>query len=417
MILFGLRAKYLTALAWFYHSTCILVQARNILFQELLEPMKRRTMPKLNFLSACIVLLVASEVLCQNSQSALDQRTTRPLNMLVLGDSILWGQGLKAEHKSWYHVKLWLEKNTGRRVIERIEAHSGAVIQRGSLTNNLTSTNREVNAGFPSVHDEIDSALQFYSDGSRIDLVLVSGCGNDVGVQNLLNASKIEEVDDMTRAKCGTPMESLLRRIAAAFPAAQVIVTGYYPFFSDQTRNDFILKALARRFFTTQRDHSTMSSKEVFERLKVNSKQWYEASNKTLAHAVQKINDEIGGNRRRFVFARIEFPSDHSFAAPETRLWGFNRSPFKMMLVILSFGKILLPSNDEMRKQRTASCNEVYREQPNETPEQKKERKAQRLYCRYAALGHPNKKGALLYAETITSILKSTIGVAALSAP
>jgi hypothetical protein len=54
--------------------------------------------------------------------------------------------------------------------------------------------------------------------------------------QNLLNASKVEEVDGMTRAKCGTPMERLLRRITAVFPA-QVIVTGYYPFFSDQTRN------------------------------------------------------------------------------------------------------------------------------------------------------------------------------------
>jgi hypothetical protein len=379
--------------------------------------MKLQTVAKLNFLSACVLLLVASAVFCQNPQSVPDQRTTRPLNMLVLGDSILWGQGLKAEHKSWYHVKLWLEKNTGRPVIARIEAHSGAVIERDSLTDNLTSTNREVNAGLPTVHDEIDSALRFYSDGSQIDLVLVSGCGNDVGIQNLLNASKVEEVDDMTRAKCGVPMEHLLRRITTVFTAAQVIVTGYYPFFSDQTRNDFILKALARRFFKTQRDSTNMSSKEVFERLKVNSKQWYETSNKTLADAVQKVNDEIGGNRRRVAFARIEFPPDHSFAAPKTRLWGFNRSPFRMMVVILSFGKILLPSNDEMRKERAASCNDVHKEQSNETPEQEKERKAQRLYCRYAALGHPNKKGALLYAETITSILKSTIGVAALSAP
>jgi hypothetical protein len=337
--------------------------------------------------------------------------------MLVLGDSILWGQGLKAEHKSWYHVKLWLEKNTGRPVIERIEAHSGAVIQRGSVTDNLSSTNREVNLALPTLHDEIDSALQFYANGSLIDLVLVSGCGNDVGVQNLLNASKTEEVDDMTRAKCGTPMEGLLRRIIGVFPSAQVILTGYYPFFTDQTRNDFIVKAMARRFFKTQHNNAKMTSNEVFERLKVNSKQWYETSNKTLADAVQKVNHEIGGSRRRVVFARIEFPSDASFAAPQTHLWGFNRSPFRMMLVIVSFGKLLLPSNDETRKQRTASCNELYREQPNETLEQKKDRKARRLYCRYAALGHPNKKGALLYAETITSILESTIGVAALSAP
>jgi hypothetical protein len=174
---------------------------------------------------------------------------------------------------------------------------------------------------------------------------------------------------------------------------------------------------MARRFFKTQHNNSKMTSNEVFERLKVNSKQWYETSNKTLADAVQKVNHEISGSRRRVVFGRIEFPSDHSFAAPQTHLWGFNRSPFRMMLMFLSFGKILLPSNDETRKQRTASCNELYREQPNETLEQKKDRKARRLYCRYAALGHPNKKGALLYAATIISILESTIGVAALSAP
>jgi lysophospholipase L1-like esterase len=378
--------------------------------------MKVLTIPKFKLLSACLVLLVASDVFCQNPQNPSDQRTTRPLNMLVLGDSILWGQGLKPEHKSWHFVKLWLETNTGRPVIERIEAHSGAVIERGSLTDNLTSANREVNLGLPTVNDEIDSALQFYSDGSRIDLILLSGCGNDVGVQNLLNSSKIEEVDDMTRAKCGTPVEKLLRRITAVFPSAQIIVTGYYPFFSGETRNDFVVKAMARRFFKTQRDSVKMSSKEVFERLKVNSKRWYETSNKTLADAVQKVNAEVGGSRRRVEFAQIEFPSDHSFGAPQTRLWGFNRSPFRMMFVILSFGRILLPSNDETRKQRTASCNELYREQPGETTEQKKERKGLRLYCRYAALGHPNRKGALLYADSIISILKSTNGVAAFSA-
>jgi hypothetical protein len=72
---------------------------------------------------------------------------------VVLGDSILWGQGLKKEHKITHHVKLWLEKNTGRPVIERIEAHSGAVIERGSLTDNHTSSNREVNVGLPTIND------------------------------------------------------------------------------------------------------------------------------------------------------------------------------------------------------------------------------------------------------------------------
>jgi lysophospholipase L1-like esterase len=368
--------------------------------------MKLATRRRLSVLAVWIVLCASPSALCQSVQN--QQQDHRPLHLLVLGDSILWGQGLKAEHKAWYQVKLWLEKNTGRRVVERIEAHSGAVIERSSLTDNLTSINSEVNLGLPTINDELDEAARFYSDPSQVDLVLVSGCGNDVGVQNFLNASRTSEVDDMTNAKCGKPVESLLRRIATTFPAARIIIAGYYPFFSAETRNDFIVKAFARRFFKSQPDGvPRMSSREVFERLKVNSRQWHQTSNIRLAEAARSINAEMGSERVMFV--KILFPPVYSFAAPKTHLWGFNRSPFRMALLFLSFGKVLLPSNDEVRKERTASCNEVYKEPPHETAEEKKERKALRLFCRYAALGHPNKKGAMLYANAITDVLKSNL--------
>ena len=371
---------------------------------------------KLNYFAFCFILLAAPTILGQEIRIASDRKVARPLNLLVLGDSILWGQGLKAEHKSFYYVKVWLEKNTGRQIVERIEAHSGAVIEESSVTDKRRSSNPEVNLGLPTINDQIDSALRFYSDSSEVDLVLVSGCGNDVGVQNLLNAANTGEVDEMTEAKCGKPVENLPRRITIAFPAAQVIVTGYYPFFSDETRNDFVVKALARRFFKTQADGaSRMSNKEVFERLKLNSKQWVEASNINLSEAVRRINSEMGNER--VIFAKIEFPAAYSFAAPKTHLWGFNRSPFRLALLFLSFGKVLLPTNDDMRKQRIASCNELYREKPGETVEQNKERKALRLFCRYAALGHPNKKGALLYADAITNALKSTVLLRAATTP
>jgi len=151
-----------------------------------------------------------------------------------------------------------------------------------------------------------------------------------------------------------------------------------------------------------------MSSKEVRERLTANSGEWYQASNKMLGEAVRKVNAELGESRERVMFARIEFPPDYAFAAHHTRLWGLNRSPFRMMMVVLSFGKILLPSNDEVRQDRTASCNEVFRRQLDETPERKKERQTRLMLCRYAALGHPNRKGALLYADAITDLLKTT---------
>ena len=354
-----------------------------------------------------ILFFAVSTALSQEVQTGSNQQSVRPLQMLVLGDSILWGQGLKTDNKTWHHVKVWLEQSTGRQVVERIEAHSGAVIERSALTDDLTSSNSEVNLGLPTINDQIDNAMRFYSDPSTVDLVLLSGCGNDVGVQKLLDASSTGEVDDMTKAKCRRPVERILRRITTAFPAAQVILTGYYPFFSEETRNDFVLKGLAHRFFKSQRDDGNvrMSSKEVFDRLKVNSTYWHQASNTTLAEAVSTINAELG--QQRIVFVEVEFPAAYSFAAPQTHLWGFNRSPFRMALLFLSFGKVLLPTNDDVRKQRSASCDDLYKKEQDETAEQKGNRKALLLFCRYASLGHPNRKGAQLYADSITKVLKS----------
>jgi hypothetical protein len=243
--------------------------------------------------------------------------------------------------------------------------------------------------------------------------VLVSGCANDVGTQNLLNATATEQIDEMTKAKCGLPMEKLLRRITTSFPAARVIVTGYYPFFSEKTRNDFILKALARRFLKIIPGTSTFSRKELLPRLTANSNAWYRASNNALSQAVQNVNS--GLHREQVMFAKIEFSPEHSFAAPQSHLWQFNRSPFRMVLVLLSFGKILLPTNDEVRKQRSASCTEYFKRQPSETDVQKNEREQRRMLCRYAALGHPNRKGALLYSEAILKLLKTPFTVTASS--
>lgn len=366
---------------------------------------------RVTFAATCVVVFAAVTVF---SQTSTDQQTGRPLNMLVLGDSILWGQGLKTEHKSWYHVKVWLETTTGRAVIEKVEAHSGAIIERSSAPETLTITNPEVGVAAPTLNEELDDAERFYSN-RLVDVVLVSGCANDVGTRNLLNATATEQIDEMTKAKCGLPMEKLLRRITTSFPAARVIVTGYYPFFSEKTRNDFILKALVRRFFKIIPGTPTLSSKELLARLTVNSNAWYRASNNALSQAVRNVNS--GLHREQVMFAKIEFSPEHSFAAPQSRLWQFNRSPFRMVLVLLSFGKILLPTNDEVRKQRSASCREFFKRQPSETDAQKKEREQRRLLCRYAALGHPNRKGALLYAEAILKLLETPSAVTASSSP
>ena len=72
-----------------------------------------------------------------------------PMQMLVLGDSIMWGQGLKPEQKFSWRVKCWLQEKTGREVQTRIEAHSGALLAGASSTPlRFNSNDGEVNLPF-----------------------------------------------------------------------------------------------------------------------------------------------------------------------------------------------------------------------------------------------------------------------------
>jgi lysophospholipase L1-like esterase len=378
----------------------VLLNTLNSLFD-----MNQMTIRTMKITSALLVLLVVIPAHGQQIPGVSYPRDAKPYHLLVLGDSITWGQGLKKEHKAWHQVKVWLEKQVGRPVVERVEAHSGAVIDGGPTREIKLPGDSEVSLGFPSIYEQVDNARRFYSDGSAVDLVLVSGCANDAGTETFLNAANSEELHRLAEQKCRPLMESLLRKVTSSFPVAQVIVVGYYPFFSEKTPNDLVTRTLARSLFkSTRPDAPTMDSKQVFARLAANSREWYSASDKSLSQAVGNINVELGSDR--VAFAKINFLPEYSFATKETRLWGFNRSPFRMMLVFLSMGRIKLPINDEVSGQRKASCDRFYRASADETVDQKRERKSKRLLCQYAALGHPNRKGATLYANAIVDQLK-----------
>jgi lysophospholipase L1-like esterase len=324
-------------------------------------------------------------------------------NLLVLGDSISWGQGLRDEHKAWYQVKTWLETTAGRKVSERVEAHSGAVI--GSIGDSgadpIPPLDAEVSRGVPSVNGQIDNALRSYADPTKVDLVLVDGCINDLDARRLLNAANAPAgIVELAQEKCGPPVEALLTRIAASFPNAHVIITGYYPILSEKTANDFFMRALAKRLYTGS---EPMNDKQLRARLIEISREWYHASNRMLAAATEKVDAQLAakGSRQRAAFAEIAFLPEHSFAAPQSRLWSFDASAIRKLLVILTLGRVTLNTNDERRNQRGTSCKETYRRSAGETKEQKKTREARLLQCRLAAIGHPNRKGAAMYAEAI----------------
>ena len=358
---------------------------------------------------AAIIFISSLPVYNQNLKPVSDNKSDPgPFNLLVLGDSITWGQGLRDEHKAWYQVKTWLEDSAGRKVSERVEAHSGAVIGSpgDSGGNPVPPLDGEVNRGLPSVNNQIDNALRSYADPSQVDLVLVDGCINDVDARRLLNAANTtDSIRELAQEKCGPPVEAMLSKILTSFPKAHVIITGYYPILSEKTESDLFMRAMVKRLYTGT---TPMNDKQLRTRLIDISREWYLATNQMLAGATRKVDGQSAakGSRQRALFAEIAFLPEYSFAAPQSRLWGFDASFLRKLLVVLTLGRVTLKTNDERRNQRGTSCKDTFKRPARATNDQERERKHRIMLCQLAAIGHPNREGASMYAEAIAKQLK-----------
>ena len=222
-----------------------------------------------------------------------------PLQMLVIGDSIMWGQGLRDDEKFSSRVRCWLQEKTDRDVKLHMEAHSGAVISgSASAQPAFTSINGEVNMTSPTINDQLDHAVQFYKQSQTSPaLILMNGCINDIGVKNLLAASTaLEDLRTQARLNCGEKMQLLLRRVKDSFPQAHVVVTGYYPIVSQQTADNAFLRLLVKKLNNQRPEARNMSDKEMRERLVAISQEWYKTSTANLLDAVTKINGVDSGS-------------------------------------------------------------------------------------------------------------------------
>jgi lysophospholipase L1-like esterase len=380
-------------------------------FMTVLAPLAKRF--ALAAIAAALVLFSSAArgqapQLANNSKA---DKIERPLNLLVLGDSISWGQGLKDEHKAWHLIKSWLEQATGREVRETVEAHSGALIGSADDPNGESSRqlDGELSRAYPTVNGQINNALKAFGDPSQVDLVLVDGCINDLDSRRLLNAANPpDRIRELAQAKCGPPMEALLERITNVFPNANVVVTGYYPILSEKTANDLFMRALAKRFYAPEAGAPKMNDKAVLARLIAISHEWYQTSDQMLAAAAQKIDSQLAakGSHQRVLFADVAFAPENSFAARQSRLWGFDASWLRKMLVVLTLGRVQLRPNDERRNQRSKICEEIFKEAETETPNDEAVRKDRLTRCRLAAVGHPNRKGAAMYADAVGRLLR-----------
>jgi lysophospholipase L1-like esterase len=344
-----------------------------------------------------------------------------PLHMLVLGDSVMWGQGLREEEKFSSRVKCWLEEKLDRKVTVHVEAHSGAVIS-GAPADRLefVTSDGEVNNSSPTINEQLDHAIRFYQDSHASPaLILMNGCINDVGVKSLLTASTpLESLRARAQKSCGDDMQLLLQRVKISFPQSQVLVTSYYPIVSLLTDDNAFLRLLVKKLNSQGPDAPRMTDKEMRQRLIAISDEWYKTSTASLLDAIRKTNAADNSDRPapQVEFVEIQFGPEHVFAAPDSLLWNFmfastNVSGFAKIVVWLSFGTAAYKTNDHVRESRIKSCEQTYKK-PKGIKEEKQKKRAREdlfLICRYASLGHPNQMGALIYTEAIKGRLLQLI--------
>ena len=323
---------------------------------------------------------------------------TGAFHMVVIGDSVAWGNGLLNESKYSYLVGDWLQKKLNRPVDVTIYAHSGATISGESGK----SIDPNLNSGTPTLMDQAKSI----SDKDKVDLVLVSGGINDVGISNILDANTPSGTINSLSASIKDPMANLLTYLLDETDA-KILVTGYYPLITEDSKVKLQDRAVAA-ILATQSQKTISQSENVIltaiadptsaqvdaawyllegtfnnainivtqdANLRTNSDTFYSTSANGLEAAVNTA--DRGQNRIKFIDPLFE--RKNSYRASDSFLWELNKD---------------LTTNDDQYKKRV----ELTKNMDLKT----------RAENNVNAIGHPNRDGAAKYANTIESFIENS---------
>jgi lysophospholipase L1-like esterase len=307
--------------------------------------------------------------------------------MLVLGDSILWGQGLLEGDKCAAQVQQQLQNALHLEVRPPVMfAHSGASIMLPPGARDEEPLWGEIPAYAPSITAQVDAAAKDYS---AADLVLLDGGSNDLGVMRLINPlERGATIYADAQKYCGQPMCDLLGDVLTAFPRARVVVTGYYPVVSNQSGpggirhllNAFGLEGIWKKIVEegAQDIEASLFFQLIRHKLANLSTAWHDGSAQAQRGAVDAINAYEAGQGRpqRVVFAPITFEPAHCIECEQTYLW--------------------IGVDDDQHQNRLAYLEgplPAWLDMPT------------RLEIPIASLGHPNRNGAKAYAAAVMQAL------------
>ncbi|MEI7466425.1 MAG: hypothetical protein WCJ87_13865, partial [Burkholderiales bacterium] len=171
-----------------------------------------------------------------------------PFRVLAFGDSVMWGQGIAERSKFNTLVVNALRNRLPVEVEFRSLAHSGPTLLPpadepvpNGFDESRLATHGEIPNTFPTIGFQfrVQGPQVLQAMGGRpadVDLVLVDGCANDVGILNIIDPGTTpDQIGAMTRERCGSWMQAALADLVRLYPSARVVVTGYYQAISEHT--------------------------------------------------------------------------------------------------------------------------------------------------------------------------------------
>ena len=293
--------------------------------------------------------------------------------IVVLGDSVCWGQGLLPAHKFSTLVANALGNATTQ---VQVLAHSGAIIGV-NRTNLPGAPDGEIPDSYPTI---LDQCAAFNDHPETVDLVLVDGGINDVEVRNILDPlTSFKALGDRTKLHCYSDMKQLLAAVVAKFPNpnTKIVVTGYFPILSTDSELLRIPPLLQIHGIALP---TQLYSDPVIKKTISLCLQFWNDSKMFFGQAVNEANAGPGGGGR-IRFAPAQFTEKNSVFASDPWLWGVHAN---------------LSPQDEVSATRIPVCNTFFA-----APEDILSREQ----CYRASAGHPNVSGAAAFAAAIKQVL------------
>jgi lysophospholipase L1-like esterase len=296
-------------------------------------------------------------------------------DLVVFGDSVVWGQGLRDEHKSAALVATAL--NGAFPGIQPVNlAHSGAVIGRAG-TCALTRFPGEMPESCPSILQQIG---MYSGDPNTAPLVLLNGGINDVDIRTILSPfTTASDLSSDIQQYCYKDMGYLLTQVKARFSNAntRIIVTSYFPIIS--SLSDFNLVPPLMEFLGAPMPQflspvSLDFTNPIMSKIVSLCLQFWHESSEALGNCVKAVNEGTGP---RCFFADVPFSERNSVFAPDAWLFGVGPAPD-------------FAAQDEVIATRVPQCDVTFRDDfPG------------REQCYRASAGHPTVTGAQQFARAI----------------